>query len=534
MPVEEASARIVDEQHSRIPIYDAARGPEHIVGVVYSKDVSRLMHFALERAVSGQRPSRGLQLGQIMRDILVVPETKPVLDLLHEFQERRRHLAIVVDEHGSTVGVVTVEDALEQLVGEMEDEFDVRHAPGCTDAGGGVLSGWRREPARPGDTDALVSAAGWRRGDAGRLSAGAARAHPGGGGERGFRRTPLHCCGDEWTPYQPRAHRTGSIRNDREERASRAGPRRRMKLLPALGRRLLYTLPVVWLVVSLVFLLIHLVPGDPVAQMLGEGASPTDLEVLRHQYGLDLPLSQQYFRYWQGVMHGDLGHSLRLNDSVTHLILQRYPYTLELTLAALVIALLAAIPAGIVAALHRGKWRDNTVGVVSLFGLSFPAFALGPIAILLVSIKLGWLPVSGAGSLAHLVLPAITMGSGLAAILTRMVRTAMLEELGQDYIRTARAKGLPERTVLYRHALRNALIPIVTLVGLQFGALLAGAIVTETIFSWPGVGRLTITAISNRDYALVQGCILAVGLTYILVNLATDILYAVLNPRIRA
>lgn len=307
-----------------------------------------------------------------------------------------------------------------------------------------------------------------------------------------------------------------------------------MKLLPTLGRRLLYTIPVVWLVVSLVFLLIHLVPGDPVAQMLGEGATPTDLDTLRHQYGLDLPLAQQYLRYWHGVLHGDLGHSLRLNDSVTHLILQRYPYTLELTLAALVIALVGAIPAGILAALHRGKWRDNTVGVVSLFGLSFPAFALGPIAILLVSIKLGWLPVSGAGSFAHLVLPAITMGSGLAAILTRMVRTAMLEELGQDYIRTARAKGLPERTVLYRHALRNALIPIVTLVGLQFGALLAGAIVTETIFSWPGVGRLTITAISNRDYALVQGCILAVGLTYILVNLATDILYAVLNPRIRA
>lgn len=307
-----------------------------------------------------------------------------------------------------------------------------------------------------------------------------------------------------------------------------------MKLLPALGRRLLYTLPVVWLVVSLVFLLIHLVPGDPVAQMLGEGATPTDLDTLRHQYGLDLPLGQQYLHYWHGVFHGDLGHSLRLNDSVTHLILQRYPYTLELTLAALFIALLAAIPAGILAALHRGKWRDNTVGVVSLFGLSFPAFAMGPIAILLVSIKLGWLPVSGAGSFAHLILPAITMGSGLAAILTRMVRTAMLEELGQDYIRTARAKGLPERTVLYRHALRNALIPIVTLVGLQFGALLAGAIVTETIFSWPGVGRLTITAISNRDYALVQGCILAVGLTYILVNLATDILYAVLNPRIRA
>jgi ABC-type dipeptide/oligopeptide/nickel transport system permease component len=306
-----------------------------------------------------------------------------------------------------------------------------------------------------------------------------------------------------------------------------------MTILRALGKRLLYAIPVVWLVVSVVFLLIHLVPGDPVAQMLGEGATATDLAVLRHQYGLDQPLGTQYAHYWRGVLHGNLGHSIRLNDSVTHLILERYPYTLELTLAALVLAVLLATPAGIVAALHRGRWRDHTVGVVSLFGLSFPSFALGPIAILLVSIKLGWLPVSGAGTLAHLVLPAITMGSALAAILTRMVRTAMLEELGQDYIRTARAKGLPERTVLYRHALRNALIPVVTLVGLQFGALLAGAIVTETIFSWPGVGRLTVSAISNRDYALVQGCILAVGLTYIFVNLATDVLYAVLNPRIR-
>jgi peptide/nickel transport system permease protein len=186
------------------------------------------------------------------------------------------------------------------------------------------------------------------------------------------------------------------------------------------------------------------------------------------------------------------------------------------------------------AALRRGTSRDHVISVVSLLGLSFPAFALGPILMLLVSIKLGWLPVSGAGDLAHLVLPAVTMGSALAAILTRMVRTSMLEELGQDYIRTARAKGLPERTVVYKHALRNALIPVITLIGLQFGALLAGAIVTETIFSWPGIGRLTVSAISNRDYPLLQGCILAIGLTYVLVNLATDILYVVVNPRIRA
>ncbi len=306
------------------------------------------------------------------------------------------------------------------------------------------------------------------------------------------------------------------------------------RLLKSLLTRLAYTLPVLWLVVSVVFLLIHIVPGDPVEQMLGEGARPVDIVALRHQYGLDQPLGKQYLRYCLGVLHGDLGRSIRLNDSVTHLVLTRYPYTLELTVAAVALALLLAIPAGIAAALHRGHPRDHLIGVVSLLGLSFPSFALGPILILLVSIRLGWLPVSGAGDWRHLVLPAVTMGSALAAILTRMVRTSMLEELGLDYIRTARAKGLPERAVVYSHALRNAMIPVLTLIGLQFGALLAGAIVTETIFSWPGIGRLTVSAISNRDYPLLQGCILAVGLTYVLVNLATDVLYMVVNPRIRS
>jgi len=306
------------------------------------------------------------------------------------------------------------------------------------------------------------------------------------------------------------------------------------RVLRSLLLRLGYTLPVLWLVVSVVFLLIHIVPGDPVEQMLGEGARTEDIAALRHLYGLDQPLGTQYIRYWRGVLHGNLGRSIRLNDSVTHLVLTRYPFTVELTAAALVIAILLAVPLGITAALHRGRPRDHAISVVSLLGLSFPAFALGPILMLLVSIRLGWLPVSGAGDLAHLVLPAVTMGSALAAILTRMVRTSMLEELGQDYIRTARAKGLPERTVVYKHALRNALIPVLTLIGLQFGALLAGAIVTETIFSWPGIGRLTVSAISNRDYPLLQGCILAIGLTYVLVNLATDILYVVVNPRIRA
>ena len=304
--------------------------------------------------------------------------------------------------------------------------------------------------------------------------------------------------------------------------------------------RVLLTLPVVWVVVSLVFLLIHLVPGDPVEQMLGEGATAADLSILRHQYGLDQPLYIQYLHYWRGVLQGDLGRSIRLNDSVLHLIATRYPYTIELTLAALLIGLILALPAGIAAATHRARWQDHLLGLVSLFGLSFPAFALGPVLILVFSIALGWLPVSGAGADSffsggwrYLVLPAIAMGVSLAAILTRMIRTAMLEELHQDYIRTARAKGLTERQVVYRHALPNALVPIVTVVGLQFGALLAGAIVTETIFSWPGIGRLTIQSISNRDYYLVQGCILAIGLTYVAVNFLTDVLYSVANPRIR-
>jgi ABC-type dipeptide/oligopeptide/nickel transport system permease component len=297
--------------------------------------------------------------------------------------------------------------------------------------------------------------------------------------------------------------------------------------------RILYTLPVVWLVVSLVFLLIHLVPGDPILQMLGEGVPAADLQAARHAYGLDLPLSQQYLNYWKGVVHGNLGLSLRYNQSVSKLLVQRYPYTLKLTLAALFVAVLLSIPAGVRSARRRNEWDDRTISVVSLFGLSFPNFALGPILILLFSIKMGWLPVSGSGSFANLVLPAITMGSALAAILTRMVRTSMLEELNQDYVRTARAKGLSETTVVYQHALRNAMIPVITVLGLQFGALLAGAIVTEKIFSWPGIGRLTIDAIANRDYYVVQGCILAIGLTYIAVNFMTDLVYSMLNPRIR-
>jgi len=304
-------------------------------------------------------------------------------------------------------------------------------------------------------------------------------------------------------------------------------------------KRVAMALPVLWVVVTMVFLLIHLVPGNPIVQMLGEGATAADISKLRHSYGFDQSLGAQYMHYWHGVVRGDLGQSLRLHDSVTHLILERYQYTLALTVAAMLIGAALAIPAGVWSARRRNRWPDRTLGVVSLVGLSFPNFALGPILIVVFAIALGWLPVSGAGVgaedfLLHLILPAVTLGLGMAAILTRMVRTSMMEELGQDYIRTARAKGLSERRVVYRHALRNALNPVLTVLGLQFGSLLAGAIVTETIFSWPGLGRLTLSAISNRDYALVQGCILAIGLTYVAVNLLTDSVYALADPRMRS
>ena len=310
-------------------------------------------------------------------------------------------------------------------------------------------------------------------------------------------------------------------------------------MLRYVATRMLYTLPVLWLVVSVVFLLIHIVPGDPVQQMLGDGAASSDIAAARKAYGLDVPIGEQYVNYWKGVVRADLGKSLRFQQPVSKLISEAYPATLFLTLASLAVALLISIPAGVRSARRRNQWDDRLISVVSLFGISFPTFAIGPILILFFAIQLGLLPVSGTAdwrspqTYIHLLLPAVTMGGALAAILTRMVRTAMLEELSQDYIRTARAKGLDERTVVYKHALRNALIPVLTVVGLQFGALLAGAIVTETIFSWKGIGRLTITAISNRDYYLVQGCILAIGLTYIVVNFLTDLVYSVANPRIR-
>lgn len=297
--------------------------------------------------------------------------------------------------------------------------------------------------------------------------------------------------------------------------------------------RFLLTLPAVWLVLTLVFLLIHIVPGDPVEQMLGEGAAPGQVEQLRHTLGLDQPILVQYGHYLSQALRGDFGQSFKYQAPVRRLIFERYPATLQLAFLALLVCAAIGIPAGVFAAYRRGYAPDRAISVLTLFGLAMPNFALGPLLITLFSIKLGWLPVSGRGGALNYILPAATLGAALAAILTRMVRGAMLEELSSDYVRTARAKGLSTFSVLTHHALRNALIPIITILGLQFGTLLAGTIVTETIFSWPGIGRLTVQAISSRDYPLLQGCILVIALSYVLVNLLTDFLYAFIDPRVR-
>jgi len=297
--------------------------------------------------------------------------------------------------------------------------------------------------------------------------------------------------------------------------------------------RILLTLPALWLVLTMVFLLIHIVPGDPVEQMLGEGASPAQATQLRHSLGLDQPLYMQYLHYLGQIVRGDLGQSFKFQAPVRHVIFERYPATIQLAFLALLVCAAIAIPAGVIAAHRRGSNSDRAIGVFTLLGLAVPNFALGPLLIVFFSIQLGWLPVSGRGGPLNYILPAATLGAALAAILTRMVRSSMLEELSSDYVRTARAKGLSTAVVLLRHALRNALIPIITILGLQFGTLLAGTIVTETIFSWPGIGRLTVMAISARDYPLLQGCILVIALSYVLVNLLTDFLYAFIDPRVR-
>jgi peptide/nickel transport system permease protein len=327
----------------------------------------------------------------------------------------------------------------------------------------------------------------------------------------------------------------------------------RYKILGGL-RRLLILLLVVWTVVSLVTLLIELVPGDPAVAVLGEEATPEQFAQFRQKHGLDRPpfffsfprdnnehrhfvwhgIDNRYTDYWRAILHGNLGLSFRNDRPVVDLILERYPATLELAVVALLIAVIIAIPLGVVAGTHRGTWIDNLASVIALVGISLPGFVIGPMLVYVFAVKLRWLAPSGRFDWSDIVLPAFTLGAALSAILTRMVRSSVIEELGEDYVRTARAKGLSERKVIYKHVLKNGLIPVVTILGLQLGILLAGAIITEKIFGWPGLGLLLVEdGIGKRDYRIVQGCVLVISLTYIAANMLTDIVYRWLDPRIR-
>jgi len=288
-----------------------------------------------------------------------------------------------------------------------------------------------------------------------------------------------------------------------------------------------------WIVGTLVFFLIHMVPGDPVAVMLGDWASPADEEALRQQLGLHQPIWVQYTDYLSGLIHFDLGQSLFFQQPVSELIAERFPMTLQLALMALLVAVLIAFPLGLWAALKAGRWPDHLSMTVSLIGVSIPNFWLGPMLILLFSLTLAWLPVSGAEQPFSWVLPSITLGTALAAILARMLRASLLEVMHEDYIRTAQAKGLGGYLVYGKHALLNALLPVVTILGLQLGTLLGGAVITEVVFDWPGLGQLLVESIQRRDYPVVQGCILVISIAYITINGLTELVYAWLDPRIR-
>lgn len=304
--------------------------------------------------------------------------------------------------------------------------------------------------------------------------------------------------------------------------------------MPAyLVSRFLNALWVLFGVTTLVFFLIHWVPGDPVAVMLGESASAADTEALRHALGLDRPLIDQWIGFLGGLVSLDLGSSLYYHEPVFALVTARLGATLELSALAFLVALVVALPLGLLAAARKGSAWDSTAMGFSLLGVSIPNFWLGPLLVMAFSLGLGWFPVSGREGTLSVVLPAITLGTGLAAVLSRMVRSSLLEVLGEDYIRTARAKGLASRQVLVRHALRNAWLPVLTLLGMQLGALLGGAVVTEMVFNWPGVGALLVESIQRRDYPVVQGCVLLISLIYVLVNLVTDLLYVKADPRIR-
>jgi peptide/nickel transport system permease protein len=298
-------------------------------------------------------------------------------------------------------------------------------------------------------------------------------------------------------------------------------------------RRILLTVPVLLGVATLVFALIHLVPGDPAQAILGDTASPEDVATLRHRLNLDQPLRTPYATFLARAAKGDLGRSLRTDQPVLAAIAERLPATVELALASMTVAVLVAIPLGVLAAVRSGTPVDVAATTLALVGISVPNFWLGPLLVLVFSIGLGWFPVSGRGTLAHLVLPAVTLGAPLAAVIARMTRASLIEELGELYVTAARARGVSQSTSVLRHALRNSLIPIVTVVGLQFGSVLTGAVITETIFAWPGIGRLLVQSIGFRDYPLVQGCVLLIACTYVAMNVLVDVAYGLLDPRIR-
>jgi ABC-type dipeptide/oligopeptide/nickel transport system permease component len=298
-------------------------------------------------------------------------------------------------------------------------------------------------------------------------------------------------------------------------------------------KRLFGTLPVVFGVLLLTFMLVHLVPGDPVEVMLGESASGADRAQLRAELGLDQPVIVQFGQYLAKLAQGDFGTSIHSSEPISALLAQRFPATIKLALLALLIAVSIGLPLGILAALKANRWPDRLATTVSLTLSAMPHFWLGPLLMLVFALWLGWLPVSGMDGPASIFLPALTLGFGLAAILTRMTRASLLEVLNEDFVRTARAKGLDESTVILGHALRAALLPVVTVLGLQMGSLLAGTVITETVFAWDGIGRLLVESIEKRDYPVTQACVLVIALSYVLVNLCTDLLYARLDPRVR-
>jgi ABC-type dipeptide/oligopeptide/nickel transport system permease component len=297
--------------------------------------------------------------------------------------------------------------------------------------------------------------------------------------------------------------------------------------------RLLLTIPVLLGVATLVFALIHLVPGDPAQAMLGEGAAPQDVAELRKNLGLDQPLTTQYVAFLRGVVSGNLGKSFRTGQPVTTMIAERVPATIELALAAMLVAVLVAVPLGVAAAVWKGTAVDYGAMTFALAGISVPNFWSGPLLAIVFSVGLNWLPVSGRGGIDHLVLPAASLGLALSALLARMTRASLLDELNELYVRAARARGTSRSRSIIGHALRNSLIPLVTIIALQFGAVLTGSVITETIFAWPGIGRLLIQSIGFRDYPMIQGCILLIAVTYVAVNLVTDLMYGYLDPRIR-